>query len=485
MPAVCTLTSQIHIVSFDAERKIQQIRQSWDQGSLLKLIDVIGKTGRNWPIHAGKDQIRLITASVKLTGTPATEDPIARSRGNSQNVTRDPHASLALFTPREKVSPDYRPAVVAPRASAKPPPRDYHDLFVGNDSDQSPETPAKAKGGKERAPSPSKPAAIPTKVGAGKNFAPSRLFDTGEDDPAQPPADHPYRPNPAKYQHFEFGDGSDPQDTPKQVPLRPVNNKHGSQWDFDDFVTPAKVNPTKALRNNDVRHWGTEDDEPVDSPIKQKLVPKARKDAQTNFEFRDDGTPEGGPRLVGRQRGADQNKGLGLYKNNVYDEDNTGAVSGGEFNRLDTISNIKDRSKDFDPHFALTDDSPGIKPAAGRLGDDRAKAVKMMDASWTTYDQSPTQKENVPASTQRPSAATAKGPLSESTNTSSKRNDNSKGIYTAGDGMGGKKGAGRQWSIGDESGGEDAPVISKPGKFKTGKTQGSGSQPTGGGFWDF
>ena len=150
---------------------------------------------------------------------------------------------------------------------------------------------------------------------------------------------------------------------------------------------------------------------------------------------------------------------------------------------MNTIANIKDRRKDFDPHFSMTDDSPASKPAAeGGIRDDRAKAVKMMDANWTAYDQSPNQKENVPvpASPSRPNTGTGKGVLSESTNTMSNRNDNPKGISIGGDGMGGKKGTSRQWGFGDDSDGEG---VNKPSKFRTGKQ--SKPQATGGDFWDF
>jgi len=484
---------QIHIVTFDANGKIQQIRQNWDQGSLLKLIDVIGKTGRNWPIHDGVDQIKLIASSVKSAGkTPVDsaarkdEQETSRSRGNSTNVTRDPHASLSLFAPRDKNLNDTLPAVVAPRASAKPPPRDYHDLFVGNDSDNSPASQAKTPVAK-RAESPSKESVIAPKGGAGKNYAPSRLFDT-EDAEVESPlknhsAEHFYRPNPTKYQHFDFGDNTEEPQV-KHTPLKQVkSSKHGSQWNFDDFNTPAKVVPGKVLRTNEVRHWGNSDDEVVDSPIKAKKVHHPRKDADAHFEFKDDGEFE--RPLIGRPRGAGHNTGLGLYQNNLYD-DETGAPTTEEPKHVDTISNVKDRSKDFDPHFKFTDvDSPGQKPAPAKISDDRAKAVKMMEANWSATDASPSQKENVPASptTSRPTTGTGKGPLTEATNTMSKRNDNPKGITIGGDGMGGKKGSGRQWGFGDDSDGEEANNAGKN-KFVSGRQQGK-AQATGGDFWDF
>jgi hypothetical protein len=153
---------------------------------------------------------------------------------------------------------------------------------------------------------------------------------------------------------------------------------------------------------------------------------------------------------------------------------------------LNTIANTKDRRKDFDPQFGFTDDSPASKPSQQGNREDRAKVIKMMDANWTASDQSPSQKENVPASptASRPNTGTGKGPLSESTNTMSNRNDHPKGIVTAGDGMGGKKGTGRQWGFGDESDGEAEGGVNKPSKYRTGKTQGK-NQATGGDFWDF
>ncbi|KAH6670564.1 hypothetical protein B0J14DRAFT_516136 [Halenospora varia] len=507
----------IHIVSFDANGKILQIRQNWDQGSLLKLIDVIGKTGRNWPIRDGKDQIKLINNSVKSAGktnsSANADESTVRSRGNSNNVTRDPHASLSLFAPREKNMQDTLPAVVAPRASAKPAPRDYSELFVGNDSDGSQPSPTRAAA-RERSQSPGK---VMAKAGAGKHYAPSRLFDVEDEQesPIRPSpakdhsADHFYRPNPKKYEHFNLADGNQKAVAPGQTPLKAVKSaKHSSQWNFDDFNTPAKVVPTKTLRTNDVRHWGNSDDEVVDSPIKMKKVDKPRKDAVTHFEFVDDGTPKNERALIGRPRGAGANTGMGLYKNNLYDDDE-GVAGSEEPKGIKPISNVKDRRKDFDPQFTMTDDSPAGKPAPQPLAEDRAKAVKMMDANWAAYDQSPSQKENFgPTSptSSRPTTAN-KGPLSEATNVISHRTEQPKGINIAGDGMGsrkgngaqaiqakginiggdgmgGKKGAGRQWGFGDESDGEEAGGVNKPGKYRTGKTQGK-AQATGGDFWDF
>jgi hypothetical protein len=121
------------------------------------------------------------------------------------------------------------------------------------------------------------------------------------------------------------------------------------------------------------------------------------------------------------------------------------------------------------------------------------KAVKIMEASWSAYDQSPSassQKENAAPGQASPTRlGTGKGPLSESTNTMSHRNDNPKGIVIGGDGMGGKKGTGRSWGFGDESDGEEAGGLNGVGgqfrKGMPGKKQGTATQTGGGDFWDF
>lgn len=461
-------------------------------------MDVIGARARNWPIRDGKDQARLIASSVASTlkgssngaeshdNSPTrsrnTGEVVIASRSQSQakktNITGDPHASLALFGPRDTIQETSHPPAIAPRASAKPPPRDYHDLFVGQESDSSrPETP--------RPDSPQKGNrtagnAIAPKGGAGKHYQPSRLF---EDELTQPgthgsPQQSPDRfkkPDPKKYNHFEFGDGSDAQEQqqqeqPRTIAARP-KSKH--QSDFEDFVTPEKVR--QKIRGQDVRHFGWSDDDcaNVDLPVMQPNVTHPRRDAQTNFEFKDDGTPAGDRRPLGHPRGGEGHKnGLGLYQNNLYDD--TSLPSSPEkkpAHPLSTVTNIKDRKKDFDPHFTMTDDSPASKNTGSNgnrsIPEDRQKAVKMMDASWENYDQSLDQ---------------PKQSTKENYSIGAKSSTMNTGIKTAGDGMGGKKGGpGRNWGFGDDSDGEEAGGVNK-GKFMAGKKQ---QAPTETSLWGF
>ena len=498
------LVMQVHIVHFNSSRKIQQIRLYWDQGSLLKLVDVIGSRAKNWPIRDGKDQARLITSSAAAvagaTGSTAssskdvTRDPnevIITSKATSprKNVTGDPHASLSLFGPRETPKSTHKQPAVAPRASAKPPPRDYHDLFVGNDSDASA---ANTPVSKTKTASPHKenhPAPVAAKGGAGKNFQPSRLFDTDAPLPASPgtPQKSPdkyIKPHPSKYNHFDFADGSDePSQKPSALPARP-KSKHGPQWDFEDFITPEKV--AQKVRGQDVRHFGwSDDDVNMDSPANHPKVDKPRPDTEAHFDFQDASTPAADKRPAAYPRGQGQNNGLGLYQNNVYDEDRSTSPEKKGSHPLSTVTNLKDRRKDLAPHFSLADDSPaGQQPASATdenkpafADSTRLKSVKAMTATWDSYDQSP----DLAAAKNAAKAGSLSNNSNSNNNSVGAQKENfsiggggrvvpSTSIKTGGDGMGGKKGAGRSWGFGDESD-EDGVGGVNGGRFLAGKRQ--------------
>lgn len=476
------------MVHFGAERKIQQVRLYWDQGSLLKQIEIIGARGRNWPIRDGKDQARLIATSVASARNadvnrsgarePRPRDPeevVIRSQSPAKRGGGS-HASSSLFAPAE-ADPEQgtsRPAVIATRASAKPPPRDYQDLFVGQGPDSANAT----------APTSQSPLkdnrtgdnAIAPKGGTSKNFQPSRLFDNENMQPGTPgsPLKFPdafKKPHPKKYDHFELADGSNEptqQGQPRSsaLPARP-KNKHQSQWDFEDFVTPEKV-PMK-IRAQDVRHFGLAEGEGVESPLKQPKLGQPRRDAQTHFEFRDDGETARN-RQPGPPRGQGQNHGLQLYQNNLYgEEDPSDPTQKSSAEPLKPVTNVKDRQKDFEPHFALADNSPSTKQNGNHenkvVPENRRKAVQMMDSSWGNYDQSP---EN------------AKKPVANDSTIDAPTNDTKPAVQTGGDGMGGKRGTGRSWNIGDD--GLDEHGVSNQGKFVAGKRQ---QAPKANDFWDF
>jgi hypothetical protein len=161
----------------------------------------------------------------------------------------DPHASLALFAPREvdEEEPRSRPHSSAPRAqSAKPPPREYSELFVGADTGS---------------PSPS-PQRIPAKAGSGKNFKANRLFEEEDDERSADRAPMSIKTSSKKYDHFTFGEGEETpkvRDTSRPSKHDQNRNRNDAHWDFDDFATPNKSKP-KTLPNA-VRHFGWSDDE--------------------------------------------------------------------------------------------------------------------------------------------------------------------------------------------------------------------------------
>ncbi|KAK4158485.1 hypothetical protein C8A00DRAFT_28494 [Chaetomidium leptoderma] len=445
-----------HIVSFNSAGKITQVRQSWDQGSLLKQIEVIGRSGQNWPIRDSKDQISLIAKCAKGADGVAAAAPEAlptRTRGSSTNAMRDPHTSLDLFASREELESNPA-AVVSPYAGKRPHQRSFTEI-LGDEPDEEPGSPSN---GRERSRSPSK--VIAPKIGAGKNFQPMRLFDRDEDDFAagthgrNQSTDRAVRPDSKKYQHFNLDDGSGARDaqeapTPKPAPKPAVDrqSKHGSNWSFEDFVTPQKAVATRGLhRAHEARHWGADNELLENTPAPNAAVPKPRRDAEAHFEMKDDGPARDKSHDADRlPRGTAHNEGLHLYDNRLHTADGTVPSPGPP--PLGNITNIKDRRKDFDPHFNMTDASPednsnGANEPAN-VPENHKKAVRTMESNWGSYDVSPASRKendnpnNRPAGTQR-------------------------GIVIAGDGMGGKKGTGRGWMHGEDD--EPTPTNKKGGR---------------------
>lgn len=517
---------------FDADRKIQTVRLYWDQGSLLKLVDVIGARARNWPIRDGKDQARLIRTTEAISSQSlgsnqsvariGTQDPgeveITSRPKSSKNVTGDPHASLSLFTQVPQQESSHYPAVVPPRASAKPPPRDYHDLFASNEPHGS-----LAAQGRENSPSkdhrshkaqsanppprdyhdlfvgdepnpalsqaksssPQKEntstqfSTIAPKGGSGKNFQPSRLFESENGQAGAPGTSNEspgkfIKSDPKKYNHFDFGEIHET--TRPQPPnvARP-KSKHVSQWGFEDFMTPEKV-PQK-IRNQDVRHFGWGDDESnVESPVQQAKVVQPRPDAKTHFEFQDDGTPAGDRRPPGHPRGQGAHKGMGLYRDNVIEGPDRSASPGKKSHPLATMVNLQDYRKNFDPHFTMADNSPVDNSSNGNKAtlDPRHMARQTLDAPWE-------------ASADRVGPSSKNGGLHGQTRgiigSPGKENHGGagRGIKTGGDGMGGTKGTGRSWGFGSESD-EDGEGGVNSGKFLASKRQ---QGPQDNPIWDF
>ena len=526
-----SFTLKIHIVDFKGHQ-IQQVRLYWDQGSLLKLVDVIGSRGKNWPIRDGKDQARLIASSAATTtsqGNGVTPSTSTSNPGNPneavvtsdpaeqrKNVTGDPHASLSLFGPRSDDSA-HVPKATAPRGSAKPPPRDYHDLFVsegspdasaqasqkenrpraqsqkaqsakppprdyhdlfiGNDSDASPAA-------KERPASPQKSGQVAPKGGAGKNYHPSRLFDMDDTPPGTPksPSKDTYiKPHPTKFKHFEMG-GDNEESSKQQSPAKP-RVKPQSQLDIGEYLN-ATEKPIKNPRNQEIRHFGWGDDDTnVESPVKHPNVAHARPDAKASFDFQDDGTPGDNRRPAGHPRGKGVNNGLGLYQNNLFDDTELPPIP--PKNRpLSTVTNLKGRSKDFDPKWGLADAQPTL---TDRTKENKPVSPLKPKSTKPTKPQPEDDDEEFqhfapPKSTAQTSGDSRPASRDQENLTSTRNTDRPMGIKNGGDGMGGAKGSVRSWGFGDESD-EDGVGGSNSGKFMAGKKQQAPKESSG--FWDY
>ncbi|KAB8238507.1 uncharacterized protein BDW43DRAFT_320320 [Aspergillus alliaceus] len=381
----------VHIVRFNSQNQIQQVKVYWDQASLLKQVEVIGSRSRGWPIRDGKDQSRLIktaASSAPVNDSPApvpvnkqTENGEAQSKVASpgKRYIKDPYAAESL---EELLSPskDRADPVRPPRApaSAKPPQRDLSELFVSHEDDETPE------------PSPSRNKPVAPK-GAGKSYQASRIFDDDETvDTQDKPQQIAYRAHPKRFDHFELGgDNSDREIKPKIS--RPVSSQgKGPQWNFEDFVTPEK--PKRQLRGQELRSFGISDDEEFQKvPPARSGVTQPRRDAETHFQLSDDFGTQGGSRIIS----SFQNKGLSLYKNHLFageDEPAESKPSAKDKQPLSVAQKGQTRKKDLETHWTITDESPAKSKADENkkpIAADRQRAVKMMEPSWESYDQSP------------------------------------------------------------------------------------------------
>lgn len=337
----------MHIVKFDSDSKITNIQQSWDQGALLKQLDVIGKTGRNWPIRDSKEQTKMIARTAVKSGAPSTSEVASRSPPSSTHASRE-YAN-------------------APKAG---------------------------------------------------------------------------------------------------VALDAVKSKHQQTWDFEGFQTPEKPKYGKPLRKQEMRHWGTDENDIDESPAKAApgkagAPGKARRDADSHFEMLDDGSTSV-PRGPARPCGAGYTGGMSLYNNHMVTEDGSDPHQSPDPRALGNITNQRYRSKNEGAHFTMADESPKYdERTRAPVPDDRKKNINNMQASWSTYDRSPSvHKENKP-SRDAPKDLRENGPNHH--------------IKLGGDGMGNPKG-GRGWSIGDDSE-EEAPAA-VPGR------KGAGQQAASS-FWDY
>lgn len=182
---------------------------------MLKQVEAIGKSGRNWPIQDGRTQVELIQKCISEQPPPAPapaqeeQAPQAPRDGNRfrQGPPNHDYQTRLFETAEEhpyRVAP---PAdAVPPRESARPQAREYGDLFPDGSYRE------------ERHDRPS---------------------------------------NTRRYDHFEFGEGDAPQGQ-RQISHK-AEDKQTSHWNYGDHETPQKTAPRYDPEHE--RHFGHDIDE--------------------------------------------------------------------------------------------------------------------------------------------------------------------------------------------------------------------------------
>ncbi|KAJ5801589.1 uncharacterized protein N7518_003657 [Penicillium psychrosexuale] len=372
----------IHIVHFDTNQQIKQIRIYWDQASLLKQIEVIGARGRQWPIRDGKDQLRLLRDAETARATPSqpssqnldTDLPHRPSSSGKRRI-KDPYAADSLT---ELISPVKE--VAEPESGAKTPSRPstakkYTPDPYGAGSLTELLSPTK------KARAPVAPFAPSAGRPAERNFSDIFVKDDHVPDSRTGPVDehrHYYKAVPGKYDHFEIGGDNSEREAKAEV--RQANTKHETHWDFNDVETPVKGQ--RVLRGQEVRHFGFGDDEEgTGSPQTKQDVAKPRRDADRHFDMTDSESADEG-RIISSFGG----RGKRLYENRLFDDNGQPQLSEREQKDepLPTGGNVANRKKNFASQFDLTDESPVKENKPTQRHDAHNK---MMESHWDNYDE--------------------------------------------------------------------------------------------------
>ncbi|KAJ5719907.1 hypothetical protein N7493_006785 [Penicillium malachiteum] len=440
----------LHIVHWNAEQEIQQVRIYWDQGSLLKEVEVIGARSRSWPIRAAQEQTRLLrsAAAAKSATAPelplqnGTKEPAARPGSPGKRRIKDPYAADSLYdllspnkadAENESVAPHpyaaesltellspskASPEPVRPYApsAVKPPTRDLSDLFI---DDEAPATPSKP----ERVIAP--------KAGTGKAQV-NRIFSQ-EDSLDQDRA--PYKSNPKRFNHFELGaDNSELEEkdvgTPKSGAGKPQVNRIFSQEDnLDQDRAAYKSNPHRfshfqigdddseaggnldkdraAYKSNPHRfsHFqiGDDDSEAGGNLDKDRAAYKSNPHRFNHFQIGDDETDPATPKKSSAPL-SEQARNFGYSdtaevdtppaRNHVFKPRRDADVhfemndekQDEEPRPFAVVGSNANRRKDFDPHWEMNDEENGIETENKPIPSDRMKAIKMMESHWDPYD---------------------------------------------------------------------------------------------------
>ncbi|KAK2873502.1 hypothetical protein FQN49_002318 [Arthroderma sp. PD_2] len=393
----------VHIVHFDAEDKIVQIRQYWDQASLLRQLSVIGSRN-NWPICDSVEQKRLVASSIasaaKCSKKPEPElepkkvEKVEEQVPKKEKAAKEVETPLSFFEAQSIEEPLPATKSRASTFSAKPPPRDYNDLFQGDDEPLV--TPPRSRDqvlGISATPKTVSKTYTHFEFGEGKlpgdkPLKESKTHDHFEfSDEVDPKVLEEQKRSPAKSHapdHFEFGEADE-----IPLPVRPRSSKHLSQWDFEDFVTPEKPKQ-KVIRGQNVRHFGWSDDEvDLETPKPKPRITQPRRDAETHFKIQDKQTPLASDKTTGREPGAAHNRGLKLYEHNLYDEDGKHVEQ--PLTTSNGNHNDASRRKIFDPQWEMKDETgpqngKETKEEEKPVSRSRMEVVKLMDSSWDKFD---------------------------------------------------------------------------------------------------
>ncbi|EFR02139.1 hypothetical protein MGYG_05141 [Nannizzia gypsea CBS 118893] len=393
----------IHIVHFDAEDKIVQIRQYWDQASLLRKLNVIGSRN-NWPISDSVEQKRLISSSIAAAAkcskkAEAEPEPKKPEETEPKKAAKEPETPLSFFEAQSVEEPQPATKSRTSTFSAKPAPRDYNDLFQG-DGEEPLVTPPR-----------SRDRILGTPKTVSKTYT---HFEFGE---GKMPGDQPVKPS-KKPGHFEFADEAEPHVLEEQkkaaeksqskgpghfefgeaedcpMPVRPRSSKHLSQWDFEDFVTPEKPK-RRPVRGQEVRHFGWSDDEvETVTPKPKPRIAHPRRDAETHFKLQDEQTPLPAEKAAA---GAAHNRGLKLYEHNLYEEDekrattSNGASNGS--NGTHKHKKIFDANWEMKDEFANENGNAAEEEEKKPVSRSRMDVVKLMDSSWDKFDENSPQEQ--------------------------------------------------------------------------------------------
>jgi hypothetical protein len=364
---------------------------------MLRQVDAIGKSGRNWPIRDGTNMVKTVKNSVSNAGSTTASLPMRPASNDVSTSTQSQAGGRAngdfhsrLFATGDgqesraqtNANPEY-----AVRTSAKPAARQMDEIFANGSSNEG-----------------YKPEGKP-KTGSGKNFPNNRLFDENEQ-PDQVLSPESKKINPQKFDHFEFPNGKDgpsAADLYRRGSIK--DSKHTSNWDFTDFTTPEKhrIRPNPEQERHigpgldEVRLfkftcWSSADNtQDQVSPEKRPIVHGARPDADAHFEISDD-SPAGPKAPFSNHTNVDKSR----------------------------------RGDEYQPHFAL-----GPSEAPQKIYKTAGNGMGGRAGTRTLWDEP---EEEAPAKAI---------------------------YKTYGNGMGGRRDGGLSWDIGDEGDSAKQPAIYK------------------------